>query len=208
MYSRLQDSHRHSRDPSWPWSSRLRLGHSKLRYCSRPPRCNQLNPQRRSIATLGERTQTAGHNNCESHESVSPEEIHSSAYSNSLQTHKSRLGQSVAMPTSRELAAAFGVLIVGQVLLGLAIGFFAGLSSSFIWVDSITALLVLIFTPIVMLKARWTALGAVIVGVVRIATRISSLMELPTSLWYGPVPALVLALLFTYFSFQAYRHEQ
>jgi hypothetical protein len=114
-------------------------------------------------------------------------------------------GQIAAMPTSREFAAAFGVLIVGQVLAGLATGFFVGLSSSFVWVDSITALLVLIFIPMVMLKARWTALGATIVGVIRFATRITALMELPASLWYGPVPALVLALFFTYFSFQAYQ---
>jgi hypothetical protein len=111
------------------------------------------------------------------------------------------------MPNNRELAAMFGVLSVAQLLLGFTIGFFVGLSSSFIWTDSITTLLMLIFTPAVMLKARWTALGAVIVGVIRIVREIAALTMVPTSLVYAPVVALVLALLFTYFSFRAYQEK-
>ncbi len=114
------------------------------------------------------------------------------------------------MPDNRVLAAAFGVLFVGWFMLRHTLGFYIGLPAFFIWEDFVTFLLVLIFTPAVMLKARWTTPGAMVVGVIRI---IAGLFGLYTALIsaiskaYGPAVAVVLALFFTYFSFQAYRQK-
>jgi len=66
---------------------------------------------------------------------------------------------------------------------------------------------VLIFTPVVMSKARWTALGAVVAGVIAIIAAILGLVTIPPSLVVGPGVGLVLALLFTYFSFRAYQQK-
>lgn len=111
------------------------------------------------------------------------------------------------MTNNRALAAAFGVLRVAWILLGHTTGYFIGLSASTLWIDFITTLLVLIFTPAVMSKARWTALGAVIVGAIDLIKDIGGLVIAPTSMAYGPAGALFLALVFTYFSFQAYRQK-
>lgn len=111
------------------------------------------------------------------------------------------------MTNNRGLAAAFGVLIVAWILLGHSAGYFIGLSASTVWIDFITTLLVLIFTPAVMSKARWTALGAVVVGAINVIKDIGGLIIAPLSMAYGPAGALVLALVFTYFSFQAYRQK-
>ena len=111
------------------------------------------------------------------------------------------------MPTNREYAAAFGVLLVAWVLLGYTTGFFAGMPAYAVWMNFIVTLLVLIFIPLVMLKARWTALGAMIVGVIRIVLEIAAMTNLPTSAMYGPVVALIVALLFTYFSLRAYQQK-
>jgi len=111
------------------------------------------------------------------------------------------------MTNNRGLAAAFGVLMVAWILLGHSAGYFIGLSASTVWIDFITTLLVLIFTPAVMSKARWTALGAVVVGAINVIKDIGGLIIAPLSMAYGPAVALVLALVFTYFSFQAYRQK-
>ena len=111
------------------------------------------------------------------------------------------------MTNNRGLAAAFGVLMVAWILLGHSAGYFIGLSASTVWIDFITTLLVLIFTPAVMSKAPWTALGAVVVGAINVIKDIGGLMIAPLSMAYGPAGALVLALVFTYFSFQAYRQK-
>jgi hypothetical protein len=111
------------------------------------------------------------------------------------------------MTNNRELAAAFGVASVAWILLGHSIGFFVGLPAFAIWMDFVITLLVLIFTPAVMLKARWTALSAMIVGVIKVIWHIVAVTQLPVSMLYGPVVALVLALLFTYFSFRAYQQK-
>jgi uncharacterized BrkB/YihY/UPF0761 family membrane protein len=76
-----------------------------------------------------------------------------------------------------------------------------------IWEGFVNALLVLIFTPLVMSKARWTALGATVVGVVSSIAHILGLVTFPMSVTYGPIVAIVLALLFTYFSFRAYKQK-
>jgi hypothetical protein len=111
------------------------------------------------------------------------------------------------MTKNRELAATFGVLSVAWILLGHTTGYFIGLSASTVWTSSIATLLVLIFTPAVMSKARWTAAGAVIVGVINIITHIVGVTMIPMSMAFGSVVAIVLALLFTYFSFRAYQQK-
>jgi hypothetical protein len=111
------------------------------------------------------------------------------------------------MPNNRELAAAFGVLVVGWVLLGYTIGYFAGESASTLWIIFITTVPVLIFTPAVMSKVRWTALVAVIAGVINIISAVIGLTASPMSLIYGPAVAFVLGLFFTYFSFRAYQQK-
>ena len=111
------------------------------------------------------------------------------------------------MPTNREWAAAFGVLTVAWVLFLFTIGFFAILSASELWANFIAVSLVLIFTPLVMLKARWTALGAMIVGVIRIMMEIGGMIMLPSSLLYQPIVGLIVALFLTYFSYRAYKQK-
>jgi hypothetical protein len=111
------------------------------------------------------------------------------------------------MTNNRELAAAFGVASVAWVLIGHSIGYYAYVPAFAIWVDFVVTLLVLIFTPAVMSKARWTALGAMIAGVIKVIWHVIAVTQMPVSLLYGPVVALVLALLFTYFSFRAYQEK-
>jgi hypothetical protein len=111
------------------------------------------------------------------------------------------------MTKNREWAAAFGVLSVAWILLGHTTGYFIGLPASTLWTDFVATLLVLIFTPAVMSKASWTAPGAVIVGVINIITHILGIATMPMSMVFGPVVAIVLALLFTYLSFRAYQQK-
>ena len=111
------------------------------------------------------------------------------------------------MPTNREWAASFGVLHVAWMLRGYTIGCLAGYSI-IIWEGFVNTLLVLIFTPLVMSKARWTAIGATIVGIVSAIAHILGLVTLPMSKAYGPVISIVLALFFAYFSYRAYKQKQ
>lgn len=111
------------------------------------------------------------------------------------------------MVNNRVLAAAFGVLLVGWYMVRWPIGFFLQLPALVGWVDFVTYSLILIFTPAVMLKARWTALGAMVAGVVRILIGIYGTITLPMSYKYGPVVGFLLGLIFTYFSFRAYREK-
>jgi hypothetical protein len=111
------------------------------------------------------------------------------------------------MTNNRIPAAAFGVLLVAWDLVNIADGFFVSSMSLMLWTAVTVTLLILIFTPAVMFKARWTALGTVIAGVIRIITATMGLTMLPMSLLYGPVVTIVLALPFTYFSFRAYQEK-
>jgi hypothetical protein len=111
------------------------------------------------------------------------------------------------MTKNRELAAAFGVLIVAWTLLGYTTGFFTDLSDSNLWAIFVGTLLVLIFTPAVVSKASWTAPGAVIVGVITIIRAILMAIMMPMTKVGGPVVALFLSLFFTYFSFRAYQEK-
>jgi peptidoglycan/LPS O-acetylase OafA/YrhL len=108
------------------------------------------------------------------------------------------------MTNNRELAAVFGVLVVAWIVWVFTSGA-AGQCEMFTCLPVfIPTVLVLIFTPAVMSKARWTALGAVIAGVVAI---IVSILGITGGEGYVPAVALVLSLLFTYFSFRAYRQK-
>ncbi len=114
------------------------------------------------------------------------------------------------MPDNRVLAAAFGVLLVGWFMFRHALGFYIGVPTFFMWKDFVTFLLVLIFTPAVMSKARWTALGAVVVGAIRIIAGLYGLYaELISTMSraYGPAISVVLALIFTYFAFRVYQQK-
>jgi hypothetical protein len=118
------------------------------------------------------------------------------------------------MTDNRELAAVFGVLAVAWILLAHTIGWYAQVAASGyviisneLWIAFVTTVPILIFTPAVMSKARWTAPGAVIVGVIGIITSILGLTTTPMNLVYGPAVWFVLTLLFTYFSFRAYRQK-
>jgi hypothetical protein len=125
-------------------------------------------------------------------------------------TNKCSRERGELMANNRVLAAAFGVLIVGWFMLRHTLGFYTGVPAFIIWDDFFTYLLVLIFTPAVMWKARWTALGAVVVGVISIIMRAYGIflaISIDISKTYGPAVALVLSLLFTYFSFQAYQQK-
>lgn len=118
------------------------------------------------------------------------------------------------MANNRVLAAAFGVVIASYLLaaliLGHTAGTFVGMSPLLLWtVFFIAALPVLVFTPAVMLKFRWTAAGAIIAGLIRIIVAISLLANAPLSVTirFGAAVGLILALFFTYFSFRAYREK-
>jgi hypothetical protein len=108
------------------------------------------------------------------------------------------------MANNRVLAAAFGVLLVGWFTLRHTLGMYAAVAVWARWVDFVIYLLVLIFTPAVMWKARWTALGALVVAVI---TDVWYILVLVTAMSWTRVLTFVLALLFTYFSFRAYQEK-
>jgi len=114
------------------------------------------------------------------------------------------------MAKNRVLAAASGVLLVGWFMFRHTIGFYNGVPAFFVWEDFVTFLLVLIFTPAVMWNARWTALGSVFVGVIRVMAGLyglyTAVISLISKAW-GPAVSVVLALVFTYFSFWAYQEK-
>jgi hypothetical protein len=105
---------------------------------------------------------------------------------------------------NRALAAAFGVVLVGWFALRHTLGMYAGVPDWARWVDFVIYTLVLIVTPAVMWKARWTALAALVVGVI---TDVWYIVVLMTAMLWTRVLTFVLALLFTYFAFQAYRQK-
>jgi hypothetical protein len=114
------------------------------------------------------------------------------------------------MTNNRVLAAAFGVINVGTFLLMHTVGIFLPPNNfpAVIWSGFVVYLLVMIFTPALMLKARWTALGAVIVGVLAFIRPILRAITLP--LFFGGWAALILAILalpFIYFSFRAFQEK-
>jgi len=111
------------------------------------------------------------------------------------------------MTDNRELAAALGVLMVAWVPLGYTVGYFTGFSAYDLWIAFVGTLLVLIFTPAVMSKVSWTAPGAVVVGVINIIIHILAVITSPMSKVFALAVALVLDVLFIYFSFRAYQEK-
>ena len=117
------------------------------------------------------------------------------------------------MTNNRALAAAFGVINSGTWLLYHTLGLFPYRWPDIIWSGFVVYLLVMIFTPALMVKARWTALGAMIVGV---TTFMRPIVRIMSGLWdaltlaSGGRPSLILAILtlpFIYFSFRAYQEK-
>ena len=109
------------------------------------------------------------------------------------------------MSRNRDLAAAFGVLAVAWPLLGFATGFMAQyVPASLHLVVWAVNVLILIFLPLVRSTARWTALGAGIVGIIMVMwamTEIVTLPQLPTT---GPGLEVVFAAIFALFALRAY----
>ena len=109
------------------------------------------------------------------------------------------------MSRNRDLAAAFGVLWVAWVFLGALRGFFAEhVPANLHFPFWVVAVLVLIFIPLIRGVARWTALGAGIVGIIVMIFDLVSLTILPPAIAYGPIVGLVFAALFAFFAFRAY----
>jgi len=109
------------------------------------------------------------------------------------------------MSRNRDLAAAFGVLVIAWALLGGLMGFVAQYIPAHLhfplWV---LAVLILIFIPLVRGVARWTALGAGIMGIIGVIWFLFELTILPPGAAHGPVVGLVFAALFAFFAFRAY----
>ena len=109
------------------------------------------------------------------------------------------------MSRNRDLAAAFGVLAIAWALLGAIMGFVAQYIPADLhfplWVLTV---LILIFIPLVRGVARWTALGAGIVGTIGVIWFLVELTILPPGAAYGPVVGSVFAALFAFFAFRAY----
>lgn len=109
------------------------------------------------------------------------------------------------MSRNRDLAAAFGVLVVAWALLGAMMGFVAQYLPDYlhfpVWV---VVVLILIFAPLARGAARWTALGSGIVGTIGVIWFIVELTIVPLEVAYGPVLGLVFAVLSAFFAFRAY----
>jgi len=109
------------------------------------------------------------------------------------------------MSRNRDLAAAFGVLAVAWPLLGFATGFMAQyLPASLHLVVWAVNVLILIFLPLVRSTARWTALGAGIVGIIMVIWAVIEIVILPPAATIGPAVGLVFAALFALFALRAY----
>jgi peptidoglycan/LPS O-acetylase OafA/YrhL len=112
------------------------------------------------------------------------------------------------MSRNRDLAALFGVLMVAWLLAGFASGFAAKYATSQQQlIDFVLGVLVLVFIPLVRGAARWTALGAGIVGIIWVLGTLYSLVILPIEASYGPAVQLIFSALFAFFSFNAYREK-
>jgi hypothetical protein len=109
------------------------------------------------------------------------------------------------MSHNRVLGAAFGVLVVAWALLGAMMGFVRQYLPDYLHFPAwVLIVLILIFIPLVRGVARWTALGAGVVGTIGIIWFIFELTIVPLSAAYGPVIGLVFATLFAFFAFRAY----
>jgi non-ribosomal peptide synthetase component F len=115
------------------------------------------------------------------------------------------------MSRNRDLAAVSGVLVVGWLLLGYAVGYGTkyGMTTLESLIGWFFGVLVLVFIPLLLRNAaRWTALGACIVGIIWVVTALLQMTMVPIEALYGPILSLVFAALFAYFSFAAYLEKK
>lgn len=109
------------------------------------------------------------------------------------------------MSRNRNLAVVFGVLLIAWGSLGAMMGFAAQYVPAYLhfplWVVMV---LILIFIPLIRGVARWTALGAGIVGIIGVISFLYELTVITRSAAFGPAVALVLSVLFAFFAFRAY----
>ncbi|MCW4033259.1 MAG: hypothetical protein NWF08_07715 [Candidatus Bathyarchaeota archaeon] len=109
------------------------------------------------------------------------------------------------MSRNRNLVAVFGVLLIAWGSLGAMMGFAAQYVPAYLhfplWVVMV---LILIFIPLVRGGARWTVLGAGIVGIVGVISFLYELTVITPSAAFGPTLALVFSALFALFAFRAY----
>jgi len=109
------------------------------------------------------------------------------------------------MSRNRDLAALFGVLVIAWGMLGTMMGFAAQYLPVHLHFPAwVLLVLILIFIPLVRGIARWTALGAVIVGVIGVIWFLYELTILPLSAAYGPAIGVAFVDLFSFFAFRAY----
>ena len=104
------------------------------------------------------------------------------------------------------MAAVFGVLMGALHSIAAMTGFFArDIPAELHPVVWVLMVLVLIFLALVRGGARWTAMGAGIVGIIWVAWILFELaVYIPPAEAFGPVLGVVFAALFAFFGFRAY----
>jgi nicotinamide riboside transporter PnuC len=111
----------------------------------------------------------------------------------------------IVMSKNRDLAAAFGVLCAVLFSIAYMTGYFTEyipVKYHFpIWVLNV---LIIIFIALVRGVARWTALGAGIVGIVVVIWILFELTIIRPAEAFGPILGLIFAALFAFFAFRAY----
>ncbi len=109
------------------------------------------------------------------------------------------------MPRNRDLAAAFGVLAVAWPLWGFATGvmalYYPPWVQLVVWAINVS---VIIFLPLVRSAARWTTLGAGIVGIIMVIWAVVEIVILPPTVTFGPAVNVVFGALFALFALRAY----
>ena len=109
------------------------------------------------------------------------------------------------MSRNRDLAAVFGVLAVAWPLFGFATGFMAQYYPPWVqlvvWAVNVS---IIIFLNMVRSTARWTALGAGIVGIIMVIWAVIEIVILPPAATTGPAVNVVFGTLFTIFALLAY----
>ena len=109
------------------------------------------------------------------------------------------------MSRNRNLVTAFGVLLLAWGSLGILSGFAEQYVPAYLHFPlGVVMVLILIFTLLIRVVARWTALGAGIMGVVGVISFLYELTVITPSAAYGPAVASVFMALFAFFAFRAY----
>ena len=109
------------------------------------------------------------------------------------------------MPRNRDLAAAFGVLAVAWPLWGFATGVMAQYYPPWVqlvvWAVNVS---IIVFLTLIKSTARWTALGAGVVGIIMVMWAVIEIVILPPAARFGPAVNVVFGALFALFSLRAY----